>query len=124
MKKSNHEIKIDQSWERLQETIRNAENAYNNTVTALQELGKKGIKKVWIGTNVGLDQFVTEHSVYTHVDTGIGNDCQHDILSRIGVGMGCSNGANKTYQTQIHRDSLVYGIYELSEEGWKRLENY
>lgn len=120
MTASNHEMKVNVAWSRLQECIKNAEEAYNRTVEALQALGEKGVTKVWIG--VAPEHSVTPHSLYTHKDNG-GYDCkQHDILSRIGVNAGCSNGNGKQMQTQIKADSLVYGIYELNENGWIRVE--
>ena len=121
MKKSNYEIKIDESWESLQMVIKQAEEAYNKTTLILQELGMKGIKKVWIGTNEGLDFYVTKDSLYTTKENVDPSNFQHDILNKIGVGAGCSNGNGNVYQTQIYKDSLVYGIYELSEEGWIRI---
>lgn len=124
MKKSNHERFINNSWERLQNTIELAEKAYNNTTKVLQELGEKGITKIWIGEPPKDGREVTPHSLYTHQDYGGGGSetNQHDILSRIGVGSGCSNGNGKQYQTQIKPDSLVYGTYTLNENGWIREE--
>ena len=122
MKKSNHEILISESWDRLQLVITRAETAYNDTVTVLQELGKSGVKKTWIGQAPELGHEITPNSLYTHEDTGSGSKVQHDILSRIGVGSGCSNGSGKQYQTQINPNSLVYGTYELNKDGWVRID--
>jgi hypothetical protein len=124
MNKSNHELKIDASWERLQDAIRKAEVAYNNTVKVLQALGEQGVTKLWIGTPPEDGHEVTFHSLYTHKDFGGDRDKvrQHDILNRIGVGTGCSNGNGKQMQTQIQADTLVYGTYILSENGWTRVD--
>ena len=121
MNKSNYEQKIDDSWARLQDCISKAEVAYNRTVQTLIALGEKGVTKVWIGV-AGPEHSVTSHSLYTHKDHGGYDIDQHDILSRVGVNAGCSNGNGKQMQTQIKMDSLVYGIYELNENGWVRVE--
>ena len=123
MSKSNHELKVDQAWSRLQEKIKEAETAYNNTIKVLQDLGEKGVTKLWIGQPPEDGFEVTPHSLYTHEDFGGGKDSeQHNILSKIGVGNMCSNATGKQMQSQIKADSLVYGTYELNENGWIRLD--